>query len=116
MDDRPRAGSANERNQYRCPGLDTPGPGTTDGLWRFQNETGQSINLIVDHGGPDPSFAGALANGATHDETAPFTGDHIVFSAQQEDRRIVTIEAFSFHRDNDCHIQLQVVATPSSPL
>ena len=50
---------------YRCPGLDTPGPGTTDGLWRFQNETGQSINLIVHNGGPDPSFAGALANGAT---------------------------------------------------
>jgi hypothetical protein len=53
---------------YCCPGLDTPGPGATDGLWRLQNQTGQSINLIVDNGAPDPSFAGALADGATHDD------------------------------------------------
>ena len=78
---------------------------------RFQNTTGDTINLFADNGSTGPSFAGELAGGAEHVEAAFFGGEYIVLSAQYPDGRIAVISAFSRHRADDCHAQAQVVLT-----
>ena len=91
--------------RYSC-----PSDLSQDGILRYRNWSGQTVNLFSDNGSANPDYR-QLANEAVYDQPAADSGERITFQAQSGEG-VATWEVFSVHRpaSNDCHVQFTVTS------
>jgi hypothetical protein len=92
------------RLSYSC-----PESRSSEGGLGIRNESGGTINLFTESGGDSTDFVD-LQSGSTVRLTATPTGDAFRIQAQGA-LGVITVEAASVHRANDCHAQAQAVRT-----
>ncbi len=89
---------------YKCPSsLSSNG---TLRIWNFGPET---ISVFSDNGGSNPNNYVQLASTKNYEQGAAASGEHITLQVQGAG--MATIEVFSVHRPNDCHVQAQGLFT-----
>jgi hypothetical protein len=90
---------------YNC-----PNPTTSQGTLTVLNDNDSSMNLFSDNGLADPVHT-TIASGARHNQATNPSGEHITVQVWQGSR-LATIEVFSVHSANECHVQAQALVTP----
>jgi hypothetical protein len=90
---------------YNC-----PADLATNGILRIENTGSETVNVFSDNGGTNPNHYGQLASsGSRFDQPAAASGEFVTFQVQGTS--MATIEVFTVHRQNDCHVQAQALVT-----
>lgn len=74
----------------------------SNGTVKIKNWSG-TVNVFSDNGGTNPNDYRQLGQYGDFDQPAAASGEHITFQVQGTG--VVTVEVFSVHRQNDCHVQ-----------
>ncbi len=100
--------------------FDMPSPGlvvmytcptdlASNGQLSIRNNGSETVNLFSDNGSTNPNHFGQLAPNQTFHQGAAAGGEFITLQVQGSS--VTTIDVFSAHRSNDCHVQAQGIAT-----
>ena len=81
----------------------------SNGQLSIRNNGSETVNLFSDNGSTNPNHFGQLAPNQTFHQGAAAGGEFITLQVQGSS--VTTIDVFSAHRSNDCHVQAQGIAT-----